>query len=377
MGLPCRRSGRGMANRFEQPEIVSENEVPVGPDGNVKVEIDTAPAKAMHGDQDHKYTITAEVTDESRRTIVGTGEVLVARKPFKVYAWVNKGYFTTGEVIEAQFSAQTLDNKPVAKAAGVLKLLKITYGADGKPIETAVQNWDLATDEEGKAIQQIKAVQPGQYRLSYTVTDAKKQTIEGGYVFVVRGEGFDGKEFRFNDMEITADKKEYQPGDKVKLMISTDAIGQHRRAVPAPDQWHLSAAARSSTSRARARSRKSPSSKKDMPNFFVEAFTVGDAKLFDDLREIVVPPESRVVNVAVTPSNTKYKPGEKAKVQIKLTDFAGQAGRRLDGRQHLRQGSGVHFRRIECAGDQKLFLEVASQSISADGIEPLPHERRQ
>ena len=45
---------------------------------------------------------------------------------------------------EAQFSAQTLDNKPVAKAKGELKLLKITYGADGKPVETQVQRWDLA-----------------------------------------------------------------------------------------------------------------------------------------------------------------------------------------------------------------------------------------
>ena len=56
------------------PEIVAENEVPVGADGTVKVEIDTALAKAVHGDEDHKYTITAEVTDQSRRTIVGSGE---------------------------------------------------------------------------------------------------------------------------------------------------------------------------------------------------------------------------------------------------------------------------------------------------------------
>ena len=53
---------------------------PVDKDGKVKVEIDTAMAKMMHGDTDHEYTITAEVTDQSRRTIVGTGNVMVARK---------------------------------------------------------------------------------------------------------------------------------------------------------------------------------------------------------------------------------------------------------------------------------------------------------
>ena len=53
-------------------------------------------AKAIHPDQDHSYEITAEVVDESRRTIVGTGKVLVARKPFKVFAWVDRGYYRVG-----------------------------------------------------------------------------------------------------------------------------------------------------------------------------------------------------------------------------------------------------------------------------------------
>ena len=60
-----------------------------------------------------QYEITAEVVDESRRTIVGTGNVLVARKPFKVFAWVDRGYYRAGDAIEASFHAQTLDRKPV------------------------------------------------------------------------------------------------------------------------------------------------------------------------------------------------------------------------------------------------------------------------
>ncbi len=66
--------------RNEQPEVVAEREVEIGHDGKLKIEIDTALAKEIHGDQDHRYEITAEVVDQSRRTIVGTGEVLVARQ---------------------------------------------------------------------------------------------------------------------------------------------------------------------------------------------------------------------------------------------------------------------------------------------------------
>ena len=55
----------------------------------------------MHGDQDHSTRSRAEVVDESRRTIVGTGDVLVARKPFQVFAWVDRGYYRAGDTIKA------------------------------------------------------------------------------------------------------------------------------------------------------------------------------------------------------------------------------------------------------------------------------------
>src|SRR4029079_11028083 len=164
------------------PEVVAEVEREIGPEGVIDIEIDTRLAKELHGDSDHKYTITAEVRDDSRRTIVGTGQVLVARKPFKVFAWVDRGYYRVGDTVTSHFPAKTLDHKPV-KGKGTLKLLKITYDANKQPIETPVQTWELNTDEEGRAQQQIQASAHGQYRLSYTLTDSQGHAIEGGYIF--------------------------------------------------------------------------------------------------------------------------------------------------------------------------------------------------
>ena len=152
------------------PEVVAENEVEIREDGTIEVEIDTAVAKELHGDEDHQYTIEAEVRDQSRRTIVGKGEVLVARKPFKVYTWVERGFYRVGDTVEAHFLAQTIDHRPV-QGSGEAKLLKITYDEQRKPIETAVATWPLNTNEEGRADLKLKAAENGQYRLSYTVTD--------------------------------------------------------------------------------------------------------------------------------------------------------------------------------------------------------------
>jgi len=304
-----------------QPEVVAENEVKVDKDGKVKIVIDTALAKAIHGDRDHKYSITAEVTDKSRRTIVGTGDVLVSRRPFKVYAWVNRGHYRAGDVIHASFQARRLDANGV-KGTGQLKLLKITY-PKGKPVETQVQQWKLDTDEDGKAAIQIKADRPGQYRLSYTVTDAKKHKIEGGYVFVIWGEGDGGGDYRFNDIELVADKKTYKPGEKVKLRVNTSRTGSTVLLFVRPANG-IYLAPKIFRLKGRSVGEQIEVIKKDMPNFFVEALTVADGKVFREVRQIVVPPEKRVLDVKITPTKKKYKPGEKAKVKIQLIAANGE-----------------------------------------------------
>jgi hypothetical protein len=63
---------------------------------------------------------------------------------------------------------------------------------------------------------------------------------------------------------------------------------------------------------------------KDMPNFFVEAVTVADGRVFTEMKEIIVPPEKRVLNIELTPSAENFKPGEKATVKVKVTDFFGK-----------------------------------------------------
>ncbi len=299
------------------PEVVIERETEIGDDGIIKVEIDTLLAKEVHGNQDHNYSITAEVVDESRRTIVGSGSVLVARKPFKVFAWVNRGYFRTGDAIEASFQAHTLDQKPVA-GEGELKLLRVTYN-DGEPVENIVGEWKVATNEEGRARQQMKAGDPGQYRLSYKVTDAKGHTEEGGYIFTIVGANFTGREFKFNDLELITDKREYAPGESVKLQINTDRQdGTVALFLRPANGIYL----KPKIIRLQGKSTVEDIGvvQRDMPNFFIEALSVSNAQVHSETREIVVPPEKRVLNVEITPSTERYKPGEDATVDVRVTD---------------------------------------------------------
>jgi uncharacterized protein YfaS (alpha-2-macroglobulin family) len=306
----------------EQPEVVLENEVDIGDDGTVKVVIDTLPTKELHGNQDHSYAITAEVVDESRRTIVGTGNVLVARKPFKVFAWVDRGFYRTGNAVNASFHAQTLDGKPV-EGKGELTLYKIAYNDKNQPVETAVETWKLDTDPRGDTRQQLKAAEPGQFRLSYKLTDSRQHTIEGGYVFVVRGEGFDGKGFRFNDLELTTEKREYAPGEKVHLQLNVNKTDATVLLFARPANG-VYLAPKIIRLNGKSAVEELAVVQKDMPNFFIEAVTVAGGQVFTEVREVIVPPEKRVLNVEVQPSQSEYKPGQKATVKVKLTDLLGK-----------------------------------------------------
>ncbi len=309
------------------PEVVAEQEVELGPDGTIEIVIDTASAKQFHPDQDHSYQIQAEVVDESRRTIVGNGRVLVAREPFKVHVWVDRGYYRVGDTIEVGTAARTLDAKPVS-GEGTLRLLKIQY-EEGKPVETEVGSWPMpsgekgAGDETGQAELQIKASEPGQYRLSYELTDEAGHTLEGGQVLTVTGEGFDGSEFRFNDLEIVPDQREYQAGDEVALQINTNRTGaavllflRPSNGVYLPPQLV----------RLDGKSKivEFEITTSDMPNFFVEAVTVHGGKSHVVTRELFVPPTKRVLNVEVAPSAEAYLPGQAANFLVKLTDENGE-----------------------------------------------------
>ncbi len=307
--------------RYEPPELVAEQEVPVGPNGEVSLEIDTALAKQLFGDSDHKYEITAEVTDQSRRTIVGTGTVMVARRPFEVTCWLNTGYSRAGEVLQAHLNGRTINGKPV-QGSGELQLLSISYNQQGKPTERIVQTWEVNTDDQGNASQQFTAARAGQYRLSYTLADKEGHRIEGGYVFTVTGQDFQGNDFRFNQLELLADQTEYLPGDELELMINTNRTDNVVLLFvkPAggtyPEPRMLRRQAKSSVERVQV-------DLGDMPNFFVEAVTIADGEVYRETKEFHVPPSKRIVDLVVTPNSKTYKPGEEGSVEVQVTDSNG------------------------------------------------------
>ena len=87
-----------------------------------------------------------------------------------------------------------------------------------------MESWDLTLAADGEARQVLKAAAPGQYKISATVDDGHGHRIDGGYLLTITGPGFDSAGFRYNDLEIIPERKEYQPGDTLRLLINTNQV---------------------------------------------------------------------------------------------------------------------------------------------------------
>ena len=305
------------------PEVVAQIDRPLSEDGAVTFTIDTNLAKTLFGDRDHRYEITAEVRDQSRRTIVGAGSVIVPRQPFAVYAWTDCGYYHAGDPIKAYLQARTLSGAPV-QGAGTLKLFRLGRDPLGELVEKLEQEWPLAPDENGAANMTINAAEPGQYRLTWTVTDAKGRAVEGATVITIRKTGKQVElGFHYNALELIPDRPEYAPGDTVRLAVNTaqpnSTVMVFLRPVNGACQPPVVLRLQGqSTILDLAVTRA------DMPNFFVEAYTIVNGEMHHVIREIFVPPEKKILQVEVLPDQVRHRPGSQAEVNVKLTDAAGQ-----------------------------------------------------
>lgn len=305
----------------EPPEVVMQLEEELSADGSLQFKIDSAIAKELLGDRDHRYEVTAEVRDLSRRTIVGQGRIIVPRVPFHATLWLDRGYYRVGEPGMLFAQARRPDGGSV-KGQGALQLLRIRYGADGSATESLVREWPLHSDDEGRAQQGFSASEPGQYRLAWILQDEQGRQGEGGVIVTIRGEGSDERDFRYNGLELIPDKAEYVPGETLQLLVNTEQADGVVMLFVRSVNGVLS---RPQLLRLQGHSTVVPVliQAADMPNFFVEAYTMAQGVFHNVMREIIVPPTKKVIEVEAVAAE-KAKPGSDSELTLQLRDHDGR-----------------------------------------------------
>ena len=282
--------------------VVTMKNVPLDENGEVKVVWDTSLVRKLYGDDDQEYSISVSVTDNSHRTIDATGSVIVRAEPFRVFTWTDKPHYRVGDKVSVLHHFDGLREDDVKE----------------------VRYWisDLRGTVNGERVDKVfSASKPGQYRVSVEVTDLKGRVREGSRIIVVRGEGDDGRNYKYSLLELIPDKETYSPGDTVKLTVNADYA----------DSTVFYKVRNGKTQLLRLKGKTGeisiPVVESDKPNFFVEAWTISAAKYHREVREIMVPPVDKIgkATVEIDGDPDVVKPGETVSATVKIFDEKGKA----------------------------------------------------
>ncbi len=298
-------------------ELVLEGRGTLGPDGTISVSIDTTRAKALYGEKDQRFTVEAEVTDSTRRTIVGAGAIVATRHAFFVSMATDRGYYRPGETMTLEASALRFDDSPIVDRAGRFSIHRVRFtGSNGDSVvEKPVFSSRATTDERGMARVKWDVAEPGQYRLTFTAEDEDGEEVLGSAVVWVYGARLDASEARFNHLEIITDKRTYAVGETARLLIASNVEGAKILFSDFVDGGALERP-RVLALKGKTMVVEVPITERHVPNFFVEALVVGEGRFSEEVREIIVPPPAATLDIELKPAVSEARAGAPSSLEI-------------------------------------------------------------
>jgi uncharacterized protein YfaS (alpha-2-macroglobulin family) len=304
-------------------ELIAEGTATTDAEGNVLVEFDTQKALKEQPDRDQSYTISAEVTDASRRVIEGSGTIKLTRQEFYANLRSTRGFYAPGDTVEIELTTENASGAPV-QSKGKIDVARLVYiGEKDRPYDRhEISTEEFSTPAEGRAFFRWQTDSEGFFSIKYSTKDSWGGTVEGETNVWVVSQEFKGTEYNFRDIEILTDKRTYADGETARLMLSCSFADSHVWLSEETGTQIVS----SRIVRVEGKSRviELPITGRHTPNFFVRAVVVRNGQVHQELIELFAPPVKQFVKVAVESAKPEYKPGEKASMTLTTTDYAGK-----------------------------------------------------
>ncbi|TVR16738.1 MAG: hypothetical protein EA401_01035, partial [Planctomycetota bacterium] len=315
-------------NPWQAPELVAQGQALLDADGGFDLAIDTALAKALSGEKNHRYTITVQVRDASRRTEVAQGDIIASAQPFAVRVWTPPGYLQAGTSTTVQTAAQRADGGAIPGEVEA-RLYRLSYDEEGHSSSVLVHSWQQQLNQRGRGQKPLQLDDPGQYRVQIRVQYGQ-ETVESEHLITVIGDADqprDPANYRFRALEILPDREEYAPGDRAELLIASGQANATVLLFVRPENGTYPSKPTVLRLRDGATLEQLKLTTADQPNIFVEALTVQGAQVHRVTQQLLVPPRQRSLQVDIQADATSMRPGEAGAVTLQVRDLDGEAVR--------------------------------------------------
>ena len=320
-GVGSYNTGRRNIGGEGSGKIVKEGEVTTDEKGFAELSFKTdeleviAPNNWWARYSNPLYTIEAQVTDQSRRTIEAQGEVKVSRQQYFAFLDADRGYFQQGDRVPLELRTQDANEQPLA-ATGKMVVYRLLPGER----QTKVFEEAISTNKEGRAFWKWEAKDSGQFRVEFQATDAWGQQVKAQQEIWVVGENIGA--LRLRGVTILLDKESYAIGESVRARLVADQPG----ATVLLTQEVGGEILRRDVYKIEGQSRevRIPLDKTKVPNFFLSAALAQDYRVYQAQAEVFVPPVRQLLKLEVKGDKEVYKPGETGTFQLTARDYAGQ-----------------------------------------------------
>jgi uncharacterized protein YfaS (alpha-2-macroglobulin family) len=321
--------------------------------------------------QDFEYRIEARVTDASRREITASESVRVTRQRYYVYPQAQQNIYRPKDKVTVDFKALDANEQPITTEGLVkvtrdywwevwidpngrevkgneLRLLREKPAAFPPVVVKGQKPWRLKfrgyqhddvltqtikTDAEGSAQLQFNPEREGYYRVSWESSQSSQPLPAAAkrdrflppikaetYVFVATNASSD-LGYRHDGVEIIVDKDTFRAGQTAPIMLSTFTDDRYVLfSVEADDLYSYKLVHVSGT----AKLIELPIEEKHVPNIYLNVAMVSDAQLFEDTKQVVVPPVQQFLSIDVKADREQYQPREEGTLSITAKDANGK-----------------------------------------------------
>ncbi len=276
--------------------------------------------KELKRSQPLSVTCEATVTDINKQKWSDKVSILVHPSDTCIGVKANKSWYHINETVSASYIATDLDGK--AKEGSRIELSLLRTAADS-PQQLEIAHRSLTSEAKPTEIE-FPADQAGYYMLVATSFDNLGRCSESSTSWSVeKHEARSSETAQQNVVKLTADSKEYQPGDTAEIIVDAPfspaqglvTITRHNIISTAP----LKLTTKSTVV-------KVPVSEDDYPNFSVEVHLSGNQAAFaTGSVNLAVPPKARALKLTLKPASKDVSPGNETAITIDVHDAQGKA----------------------------------------------------
>jgi len=313
--------------RPEMQDLVGTYAVTTDEEGVAVLRIETEPLEA-DPDADLRYDIQAEVTDQSRRVITGSGQVKVTHKPFYVHVEPQRYVYQPGDTVRLDVTAKGPNDDPVT-FRGTCKVYRLERNetadasdasADANRIGEKVFERAVDVDQGGQGAVRWIADEEGPFRVVVVAPAGPQEEVTASCDVWIAQRGGRYKHYAYRDVELVMDRTSSAVGNTARVLINTRFDSCYVLLAAEADDLLDE---RTVFVKGGTKLVELPITPAHVPNFALTASVLRDNRIYQDQVPVVVPPVDRFLNVEIDAGGEKFYPRQPLTLGLRTTDSTG------------------------------------------------------